>query len=292
MTDPQTPQALDAEIEEFLERSFDDNYQRLLGETGRGLSPDGRQFARQQVLLYWRKLSEVARTITDTEVRLTLPNQRTPQGRPYAIEGIVDIVREEGYTVLYDIKSLDADHIRQLKEWYEKQLNVYAYIWQTLRRERLNQTAIIATSFPTKVAEALASGDAGHLAYALAQWNPIIPLDFHPSRVGETIAEFGAAVDAIEEGRFAPRPVEDLSLQEGPGGQQFATAVCRNCDARFSCASYRQWALGSTSRVERDLRRHFEDTGDDADQEAWRTANLEATPTAADLLGDFGRDED
>lgn len=284
---PQSLSADDAEIREFIERSFADNYERLKTETGRGLSPDGRQFARQQVLLYWRKLADIARSITDTEVRLTLPNQTTPGGRKYAIEGVVDIVREEGYTVMYDIKSLDADHIRQHVETYEKQLNVYAYIWQTLRGQPLQQTAIIATTFPPSVARALETGDEGHLAYALAQWNPVIPLKFDPQRVDETIVEFGQVVDAIEEGRFAPRPVEHLDLREGPGGERFATAVCRNCDARFSCASYRQWALGSTSHIEKDVRQYFEDFGADEDRDSWRTANLDATPDVDALQQDF-----
>lgn len=285
----QTPSTADHEIHSFLEQSFADNYERLKTEEGRGLSPDGRQFAWQQVWLYWHKLGEIARSITDTEVRLTLPNRRTPAGREYAIEGVVDIVREEGYTVMYDIKSLEADHIRQMAELYEKQLNVYAYIWQTLRGEPLQQTAIIATSFPAEVARALETGDEGHLAYALAQWSPIVPLNFSPERVEETVAEFGQVVDAIEEGRFTARPVEHLDLREGPRGDRFATAVCRNCDARFSCASYRQWALGSSSHIERAARRYFEDLGPDEGLEAWRTANLEATPDEESLTQDFPR---
>ena len=284
--DRMDPEA-ECEIEGFLERSFEDNYERLKTETGRGLSPDGRKFAKQQVQLYWRKLSDVARTITDTEVRLTLPNQRTPRGRGYAIEGVVDIVREEGYTVMYDIKSVDAENIRQLIELYEKQLNVYAYIWQTLRGEPLRDTAIIATTFPRKVKDAWESGDEGHLAYALAQWNPIIPLNFNPARVGETVDEFGAVVDAIEEGYFAPREVEHLNLREGARGEQFATAVCRNCDARFSCSSYREWALSSSSHIERAVQRYFEDFGPDEEQDSWRTANLDATPSDEDLRDDF-----
>lgn len=283
-----TPSPESGEIEEFLERSFEDNYERLKTETGRGLSSDGKRFAWQQVWLYWRKLSEIARTITDTEVRLTLPNQKTPGGREYAIEGVVDIVREHGYTVMYDIKSLDAAHIREHVGTYEKQLNVYAYIWQTLRGEPLQQTAIIATTFPPGVARALETDDEGHLAYALAQWNPVVPLDFSPARVEETVAEFGEVVDAIEEGRFAARPLEHLDMREGPREDRFATAVCRNCDARFSCASYREWALGSTSHIEKAVRQYFQDFGDDEDQDSWRTANLDATPDAGELGEDFG----
>jgi hypothetical protein len=129
----------DAEITAFLREAFEDNYERLRVENGRGLSADGKEFAWNQVLLYWKKLREIAKSITDTEVHLTLPNQETPKGRHYAIEGVVDIVREEGYTVMYDIKSHAADYVRQNKELYERQLNVYAHIWRMLRGEDLVQ---------------------------------------------------------------------------------------------------------------------------------------------------------
>lgn len=279
----------DQEIVAFLERSFAENYERLKLEEGRGLSPDGRLDAWRQVLLYWRKLSDIARSITDTEVRLTLPDQESPQGRSYAIEGIVDIVREHGHTVMYDIKSVEADHIRQHAATYEKQLNVYAHIWQSLRGEPLQQTAIIATGFPQAVARALEADDEGHLAYALAQWNPVVPLDFDPDRVAETVAEFGDVVDAIADSCFTARPVEHLDSREGLRGDRFATAVCRNCDARFSCASYREWALGSSSHIEQEVRQYLEDYGGDEDLDSWRTANLEVTPQGDELSGDYGR---
>ncbi len=279
---------LGQDVATFLREAFEDNYELLKIESGRALSPDGKQFALNQVLLYWRKLRDVALSVTDTEVHLTLPNQRTPRKRPYAIEGIVDIVRAEGHTVMYDIKSHDAEFVRQNKVLYEQQLNVYAYIWQKLRGERLDETAIIATDFPSKVAEAVESGDEGYLAYALAQWNPIIPLDFDTSRVDETVTEFGEVVDDIEDRRFAPRSVAHLDMRQGSTQQRFATAVCRNCDARFSCSSYRQWALGSTSRVEKAVRQYFADVARDEDLDAWRTANLSADHDRDDLVADFG----
>lgn len=40
--------------------------------------------------MYWRKLHEIARRVTDTEVRLALPQQRTPQGHTFSIEGVID----------------------------------------------------------------------------------------------------------------------------------------------------------------------------------------------------------
>ena len=268
-------------IDEFLDEAFEQNYQALRLEVGRALAPNIKEAARRQVALYWRKLRGIAESVTDTEVRLMLPNQRSPLGRPYAIEGIVDIVREKGYTVMYDLKSLDADYVRANVEWFERQLNVYAYIWQNLRGEALQQTAIIATAYPKAVEEALESGDEGYLAYSMAQWNPVVQLDFDASRVDETIEEFGQVVDAIEDGAFGPPPPKHLNARQGATRQRFATAVCNECDARFSCASYRRWAAGQGRRAARLVRQYF------VDDERWRTANLEATPDREDLAQDF-----
>src|SRR5258706_1054698 len=54
--------------------------------------------------------------------------------------------------------------------------------------------------------------------------------------------------DLIEENQFSPPKVR--RLKEKVGDQLFVTRVCRNCDARSSCASYREYALGSNARFE------------------------------------------
>ncbi len=272
---------LDMPVERFLEQAFEDNYQSLRLEEGRSLAPNLVDLARQQVLLYWRKLADVAQSITNTEVPLALPNQTSPAGRQFSIEGVVDIVRETGYTVMYDIKSLDAGYVRANAQWFENQLNVYAHIWQNLRGEALRQTAIIATAFPRMVEEALARDDPGQLAWALGQWTPIVPMTFRPERVEEMIRDFGATVDDIEERRFAPRTPEELSQRGGSVRVRFATDVCNECDARFSCASYRAWAARATQRTAPLMRDYF------FDDEPWIESNLMATPDADGLIKDF-----
>ena len=272
---------LDMPVEEFLERAFEDNYQALRLEEGRALAPNLVDLARQQVLLYWKKLADVAQTITDTEVRLALPNQTSSAGRQFSIEGVVDIVRETGYTVMYDIKSLDAAYVRDNAGWFESQLNVYAHIWQNLRGEILRQTAIIATAFPRIVEEALASGDPGQLAWALGQWTPIVPLTFRPERVEEMIRDFGATVDDIEDRHFAPRTPEELNQRGGTVRVRFAIDVCNECDARYSCASYRAWAAQATRRSAPLMEDYF------LDDEPWAESNLMATPDANGLIEDF-----
>ena len=86
-------------IEQFIEARFEENFERLRFESGHGISPEVKEQARLQILLYWKRLKKIAESITDTEVRLTLPGRKTPKGREFTIEGIVDIVREKGRTL-------------------------------------------------------------------------------------------------------------------------------------------------------------------------------------------------
>ena len=281
-------QDFDREITAFIEQAFAENYEALRVEVGRGLSASGRQQARRQVLLYWRKLREIAESVTDTEVLLTLPGCESPKARGFAIQGIVDIVREADRTTMYDIKAHDPDYVRQNKELYQAQLNAYAHIWRELRQEELDETAIIATVFPPQVRRALDEGEERALEFALDAWDPLIPLDYDLSKVDETVRDFGEVVDDIEDGAFAPRTPEELAQRrEAHRRRTFATDVCRNCDARFSCASYRQWALGGGPSLER-FRAYFSEL-EDRDVEAYRSDVLEEAPDADRLIEDFGR---
>lgn len=263
-----------ADIEDFIRQRFEENFEQLALESGHTLTADVKETALQQVLLYWRKLRAVAKSVTDTEVRLSLPNQTSPQGREYTIEGVVDIVRADDQTIMYDIKTHDADYVRANLELYKQQLNVYAHIWQELRGEPLDAMAVIATDFPRAVKEALANPDPLALQSALEAWNPIVPIEYDPAHKDRTLYAFGATVDKIENGEFAPPPLERLN-EAIPGAlthERFGTRICRQCDARFSCDSYRQYARGSRRVSERGMS-YF--TDDQPDQEIWRTAGLE-----------------
>ena len=57
---------IEARINEF----FEENFAALLLEGGHSLAPEVKETARQQVLMYWRKLRDIAERVTDTEVRL------------------------------------------------------------------------------------------------------------------------------------------------------------------------------------------------------------------------------
>lgn len=262
-----------ADIEDFIRERFEENFEQLTLESGHALTADAKEAALQQVLLYWRKLRAVAERVTDTEVRLSLPNQTSPQGREYTIEGVVDIVRADDQTIMYDIKTHDADYVRANLELYKQQLNVYAHIWQELRGEPLDAMAVIATDFPRAVKEALANPESLALQSALEGWEPLVPIEYDPAHKDRTLFAFGETVDRIESGEFAPPPLERLN-ETIPGAlthERFGTRICRQCDARFSCVSYRHYARGSRQVHERSMT-YF--TDDQPDHELWRTAGL------------------
>jgi hypothetical protein len=283
------PEAItNPDLETFIREAFRQNYEELRLESGHALAPDVFGTALNQVLLYWRKLRTVAENVTDTEVRLSLPGQETPKGREFTIEGVVDILRENDRTVMYDIKTHNADYVRANIELYEAQLNVYAHIWRQLRQQPLDETAVIATDFPEEVRAALASENPEALGYALEAWNPVVEIAFDPRHVEETIRNFGEVVDCIEEGRFAPPPLSRLhETLPGTRNIRFGTHVCRNCDARFSCTPYREFSQATRQAADRSVMTYFSEAVSDIEQEAWRTANLDAAQTADDLRRDF-----
>lgn len=278
-----------SEMEEFIRQVFEQNYEELRLDSSHAIAPDVKQTALNQVLLYWRMLREVAENVTDTEVRLSLPAQETPRGRDYTIEGVVDILRDNDRTVMYDIKTHNADYVRANLEKYEQQLNVYAYIWQQLRKQPLDAMAVIATDYPDPVRSALANENEQELAYAIRHWQPVVDIEFSPKKVDQTIAEFGQVVDNIEDGRFAPPTLDTLKeVMPGTRNVRFATHICRNCDARFSCKSYREYAwLGERGTADRSMTQYFDEAQNDPEQEAWRSGNLDAAQNATDLRADF-----
>jgi hypothetical protein len=270
--------------EEILERIgelFEDNYEVMRLEGGHAITEDIKRLALNQILFYYQKMKDVASRVTQTEVKLTLPDQKTPKGRNFTIEGIVDIVRDDEETWMYDIKTHDPEYVIANKQLYQKQLNVYAYIWQGLRGEPLDQTAVISTAYPQALKHAMLINDLFRVQLEMAKWKPLIEIPFTQDKVEETIGDFAAIVDQIEDKNFKPVAVEILnSTMEGTTAL-FGTRVCRNCDARFSCSSYREYAL-SKGRGERgSFKKYFEDYGSDTDQEEWVNANLQNTSESA-----------
>jgi hypothetical protein len=270
----------DAEVEARIQAFFDDNYELLKLEGGHSMTRDSLDTARLQVLMYWRKLREVATSVTETEVKLNLPGQTTPDGRPFGIEGVVDIVRENERTVMYDLKTHSPDQVRGNRDAYAQQLNVYAHIWQTLRGQPLDEQCVICTALPRDLREAALdeARNPAKLQHFLALWDPIIQIPSDARTVGETVHQFGAVVDQIEGGEFGPPPMQTLQAPAPGGRLAFARDICRNCDARFSCGSYRAYirANARPGQFDRQFSQYLDDYGDDDERVLRRvTAVLE-----------------
>ncbi len=264
----------DIEVEIKLREYFDENYELLRLEGGHALTEEGKQNAFNQILYYWKKLNHIAKKVTDTEVKLTLPEQLTPKGRKFSIEGVVDIVREDDETWMYDIKSHDPDYVKTHIELYEKQLNIYSYIWQNLRKNELDHTAIIATTLPLPLRKAIQSGNEKQIDSEVNKWEPIIDIPYKEEHIKETIKDFACIVDKIEESEFSPPPRKTLEEKIEGTNIRFATRICRNCDARFSCSSFREYVQSLGVKSYSQFKKYFEDLGDDIDTEEWKGANL------------------
>lgn len=163
----------DQEIETFLRDSFEQNFELLKLDNGHSLTADIKELAWNQVLFYWRKLKDIATSVTETEVRLNLPNQESPGKHKFGIEGVVDIVQGEEKTIMYDIKTHEAEQVRENLADYERQLNIYAHIWKNLRGQPLDATAIIATAFPNSFREALKNHHPTRKKYSMNSRNGI-----------------------------------------------------------------------------------------------------------------------
>lgn len=263
----------DDEMLQFIQGVFEENYELLRLEGGHSLSPHVKQLALQQVQFYWKKLKSLAENVSETEVKLTLPLQKTPKGRKYTIQGIVDVVREDNQTVLYDIKTHDVEFVRSHKENYEGQLNIYAHIWQTIHGQSLDGTSIIATGRTEELRSAIHSGDQKRLNEALERWEPEVPIHFDEKKVEQTLRAFGEVVDMIEDGEFAPPSIDKLRSKIRDN-KLFVDYVCRNCDIRFSCETFREYSFTS-SRRKGDLLWYYEDYGAEHERIEFLNANLE-----------------
>ncbi len=266
----------DFEIIEKIKEYFEENYELLRLEGGHSVTEDIKQSALTQVLYYYTKMKDVANKVTDTEVKLTLPNKITPKGRNFTIEGVVDIVRDDDETWMYDIKTHDLEYVQSNKEHYEKQLNVYAHIWQELRGQALDKTAIISTAYPEGLKQAHLLNDQFRIAFELSKWNPMVDLNFDQLKVQDVIDDFAKTVDCIEDKKFKPAPTEKLREKMEGTNTLFGTRVCRNCDARFSCSSYREYATSKGKGERGNFKKYFDDFGSDTDKEEWVNANLQA----------------
>jgi len=183
---------------------------------------------------------------------------------------------------MYDLKTHDPDYIRNNLDQYQSQINVYAYIWKTLRQQNLDEAAIISTQFPESLRAAWgnAAVDPARFEEELKKWQPVINVLYDELRMSETVRDFEAVVDNIEDGRFPPAPLRRLKEVEARD-ETFGSRICRNCDARFSCRSYRDYA-GMAKKGK--LKKFYDDYGANQELEVRRDVAVDASPEVGQMM--------
>ncbi|UYP07266.1 PD-(D/E)XK nuclease family protein [Priestia megaterium] len=265
------------EMLQFIEDAFEENYELLKLEGGHALAPYVKKMALEQVKNYWIKLRNLAENVSDTEVKLMLPQQETPKGRSYAIQGVIDVVKEDHKTLMYDIKTHDVEAVRCNKQDYEGQLNIYAHIWQSSRGQQLDGAAVIGIGETEILRRAkqrfIQTNDRKFMEEALELWDPEVPIEITSEKVQEYLDSFGEVVDRIEDYQFQAPPIEKLKSKV-QNNKLFAVHVCRNCDVRFSCESFQEYAFTST-KAKRNFLEFYGDYGTEHERVELIESNLE-----------------
>lgn len=260
------------EIEEFIRLRLKENLKVMQAETGQRVNQSVVIAAERQALAYWFTMRKLAEKITETEVKLSLPECRSPKGRTFTIEGVVDIVQEDAGMSIYDIKTMPRDYVEKNKLKFAMQLNVYAHILAGLKGYKVKKAAVIATAPADGVKRRFNTDSYEAFIEILRSIDPQVDIPLNEDSIADTITKFGEVVDRIQDGDFKPKSEEDLKRKEIEGGKtrQFGTDVCRNCDVRFSCASYRAFRsipenLKKVKRKDTNIWEFFTDCGDSLD---------------------------
>ena len=277
------------DIEDFIKLRLKENLKLMQAETGQRVNQNVVIAAERQALAYWHTMHLLAENITETEVKLSLPECSTPKGRKFTIEGVVDIVQEDSGMSIYDIKTMPRDYVENNKLKFAMQLNVYAHILAGLKGYKVKKAAVIATAPSDALKRKFNTAPFEAFIGMLKSMDPFVEIPLDEASITDTITKFGEIVDRIQDGDFKPKSVGDLKRKDTEGGKtrQFGTDVCRNCDARFSCSSYREFRsipenLKKVKRKDTNIWEFFTDCGEPHDVSDDLDANTSTGPE--DLL--------
>lgn len=277
------------DIEDFIKLRLKENLKLMQAETGQRVNQNVVIAAERQALAYWHTMHLLAENITETEVKLSLPECSTPKGRTFTIEGVVDIVQEDSGMSIYDIKTMPRDYVENNKLKFAMQLNVYAHILAGLKGYKVKKAAVIATAPSDALKRKFNTAPFEAFIGMLKSMDPFVEIPLDEASITDTITKFGEIVDRIQDGDFKPKSVGDLKRKDAEGGKtrQFGTDVCRNCDARFSCSSYREFRsipenLKKVKRKDTNIWEFFTDCGESLDVSDELDANTSTGPE--DLL--------
>ncbi|MBR6078581.1 MAG: hypothetical protein IKP60_00275 [Treponema sp.] len=89
---------------------------------------------------------------------------------------MIDVLEKDGKRSLFDVTTNSREQIEDDIELYKDGLNLYAYELERMKESDIGGTFVLSTSMPRDVRYALKNGNASELEHALANWNPIVPV--------------------------------------------------------------------------------------------------------------------
>ena len=240
------------EMVKTIVEDFERNNKIMEYETGRSLSPQLKRAALLQVILYWYRMKAIAENVTETEVRLILPLQKSPKDRSFNMEGVVDLIRTNDGTFMYDLKSVEKEIILGQLEQVTQQLGIYAHIWQNLNNKKVNGASVISTAVPKEISSKLEGVNlesSAEILEILKDWNPLIDVNVEKPEVELITKKFGVVVDKISGKEFSPPSLDKLKSKAKGQDRDFGSLVCRKCDGRYSCGSYKDYMAGNDGKL-------------------------------------------
>lgn len=177
---------------------FETNYKILSTREKQYLSEDVKQAAQRQVINYFQRNRNELEKVRDAEVNVSLVK------KDYILKGTIDLIKGKGDTVeIIDFKSEAKPDVSDVQSYqrYQKQLETYAHIVEERHGLHVSQM---------------------HLYYTgETNGNPLISFEKDPRHIDQTMQEFDAIVNQIEN--------KDFRISQRP------KRICRSCDLRFYC---------------------------------------------------------
>ena len=228
----------DAEFENKLREFFEANYEYLKETSGHSINQAMKEQALEQVFLYWKKHKDMILGGEISSVKLSAGNLRTPnQNIPFALEGEINTSEKDGQITLFDITTKSREQIENDIDFYQDELNLFAYEAEKMSLETSGKAFALSTSIPKDIRYAIKTGDTESLQEALQNWNPLVPIECSKDAQEATLSKIGEVVEKIHNCEFDPPPVSELK-KKYKDGKSFCSHVCENCDIRKSCESY------------------------------------------------------
>ena len=226
-------------IEEKLREFFEANYEYLKESSGHSINELMKERAFEQVLIYWKKHRQMILDGKVSSMQISVPNLRTPnKAIPYSIEGMIDVLEKDGKRSLFDVTTNSREQIEDDIDLYKDELNLYAYELERMKESDIGGTFVLSTSMPRDVRYALKNGNASELEHALANWNPIVPVQHSHDVLESAVKKVGEVVEKIQNCEFDP-PSPSVLKKEFKDGRTFCSHICENCDIRKSCEAFK-----------------------------------------------------